>query len=148
MFSSGRSPSTIVMSRTRLEKASNVARSVSVYALRSSAMPSVAPMPCPASMYQGAAGVTPACFHSASSSVWVPDLSPRETKRPPAARDPLERSPRPLPPLDLRRVLLRPDDDEVVVRHEPAIDHLAVSHVFLLQLGRVSERHVGLATSG
>src|SRR5439155_1586297 len=36
-------------------------------------------------MYQGAAGVTPACFHSACSRMCVPDLSPRETKRAPAA---------------------------------------------------------------
>ena len=48
-------------------------------------MPSVAPIPCPDSMYQGAAGVTSACFQSACSRMWVPDLSPRETKRAPAA---------------------------------------------------------------
>src|SRR5262245_29043263 len=69
----------------RLRNARYVPRSVSVYARRSSAMPSVAPMPCPDSMYQGAAGVTPASFHSACSRMCVPDLSPRETKRAPAA---------------------------------------------------------------
>ena len=42
-------------------------------------------MPWPDSMYQGAAGVTPAAFHSDCSSTWVPDLSPRETKRAPAS---------------------------------------------------------------
>jgi len=36
-------------------------------------------------MYQGAAGTTPACAQRASSSAWVPDLSPRETNRAPAA---------------------------------------------------------------
>src|SRR5206468_11072986 len=70
---------------SRLPKAESVARSVSVYARRSSARPSVAPMPWPDSMYQGAAGVTPATFQRASSTVWVPDLSPRDTKRAPAA---------------------------------------------------------------
>ena len=44
-------------------------------------MPSVAPIPWPDSMYHGALGSTPACFHSACSSTCVPDLSPRETKR-------------------------------------------------------------------
>src|SRR5258705_234270 len=44
-------------------------------------MPSVCPIPCPDSMYQAPFGSMPACFHSASSRVWVPDLSPRETKR-------------------------------------------------------------------
>ena len=48
-------------------------------------MPSVAPIPCPDSMYQGAAGVTSACFHSACSRMFVPDLSPRDTKRAPVA---------------------------------------------------------------
>ena len=38
-------------------------------------------MPWPDSMYQAPLGSTPACFHSPSSSVCVPDLSPRETKR-------------------------------------------------------------------
>ncbi len=38
-------------------------------------------MPCPDSMYQAPFGSMPACFHSACSSTWVPDLSPRETKR-------------------------------------------------------------------
>src|SRR2546428_130551 len=84
MLRSTRSPSTMILSATRLPKASRVARSVNVYARRSSARPSVAPMPWPDSMYQGAAGTTPACFQSASSSVWVPDLSPRETNRAPA----------------------------------------------------------------
>ena len=42
-------------------------------------------MPWPDSMYQGAAGVSPAAFHSDCSSTWVPDLSPRETKRAPAS---------------------------------------------------------------
>src|SRR5947199_1987698 len=42
-------------------------------------------MACPDSMYQGAAGVTPACFHSACSRMCVPDLSPSEPKRAPAA---------------------------------------------------------------
>src|SRR2546425_4291073 len=79
------SPSTSGLRATRLLNARYVARSVSVYARRSSAIPSVAPMPCPDSMYQGAAGVTPACFHSACSRMCVPDLSPRETKRAPAA---------------------------------------------------------------
>ena len=72
-------------SATRLPKAESVARSVSVYARRSSARPSVAPMPWPDSMYQGAAGTTPAAFQRASSSAWVPDLSPRDTNRAPAA---------------------------------------------------------------
>src|SRR5207245_10339488 len=49
--------------------------------------------------------------------------------------------------LDLCRVLFRPDHDEVVVHNESAIEHLALGHVLLLQLGRVSKRHVGLATS-
>ena len=38
-------------------------------------------MPWPDSMYQAPLGSTPACFHSPSSSMCVPDLSPRETKR-------------------------------------------------------------------
>ena len=42
-------------------------------------------MPCPDSMYQGAAGVIPACFQSFCSRMCVPDLSPRETNRAPAA---------------------------------------------------------------
>src|SRR5260370_40324840 len=50
----------MILRATRLLNASRVARSVIVYAFRSSATPSVAPMPCPDSMYQGAAGVTPA----------------------------------------------------------------------------------------
>src|SRR5207245_135481 len=85
MLSSARSPSTMIVSATRLPNASSVARSVSVYARRSSARPSVAPMPWPDSMYQGAAGTTPAAFQRASSSAWVPDLSPRDTNRAPAA---------------------------------------------------------------
>ena len=42
-------------------------------------------MPCPDSMYQGDAGVRPSAFQSASSRACVPDLSPRETNRAPAA---------------------------------------------------------------
>ena len=38
-------------------------------------------MPCPASMYQPPCGSTRASFQSDFSSTWVPELSPRETKR-------------------------------------------------------------------
>ncbi len=48
-------------------------------------MPSVAPIPCPDSMYQGAVGVTSASFQRRCSRMCVPDLSPRETNRAPAA---------------------------------------------------------------
>src|SRR5882724_3886658 len=44
-------------------------------------MPRVCPMPWPDSMYHAPLGSLPACFHSPSSRRWVPDLSPRETKR-------------------------------------------------------------------
>src|SRR6185503_16655651 len=85
MFSSGRSFSTRMGSAMRFWNARKVARSVMVYARRSLAMPRVAPIPCPDSMYHGAAGSIPACFQSVSSRAWVPDLSPRETKREPVA---------------------------------------------------------------
>jgi len=39
----------------------------------------------PDSLYHGPAGVMPACFHRFVSRMWVPDLSPRETKREPVS---------------------------------------------------------------
>ena len=48
-------------------------------------MPSVAPIPCPDSIYQPPPGSTPARFQSDFSRTCVPELSPRETKRAPAS---------------------------------------------------------------
>src|SRR5262249_14997819 len=49
---------------------------------------------------------------------------------------------------DLRRILLRPDDDEVVVHDEAAIQHLPFGDVATLELGSVGQRHVRLAPGG
>src|SRR5215472_15346260 len=81
MFRSGLSFSTRMGRSMRFWKASQLPRSVMVYARRSLAMPSVWPMPWPDSMYHVPCGSMPACFQSPSSRRWVPDLSPRDTKR-------------------------------------------------------------------
>src|SRR5262250_3095093 len=81
MFRSGLSFSTRIGRSMRFWKASHVPRSAMVYARRSLAIPSVWPMPWPDSMYHVPFGSMPACFQSPSSRRWVPDLSPRETKR-------------------------------------------------------------------
>src|SRR5581483_2390472 len=81
MLRSGRSLSTMIGSATRFRNARYVARSVMVYARRSSAIPRVWPIPCPHSRYHVPREAIPACFQSSSSRRWVPDLSPRETNR-------------------------------------------------------------------
>src|SRR3990172_1809640 len=64
--------------------ASQVPRSVRVYARFSSAMRWVFSIPCPTSRYHfRPTGSLPAFFQRESSLVWVPDLSPRETNRDP-----------------------------------------------------------------
>jgi hypothetical protein len=99
-------------------------------------------------MYQAPVGATPACFQSASSRRWVPDLSPRETKRDCVSAMRLRALHRLGHALDLRRIVFGPDDDEVVVHDESAILHLAFLDVLPLEGGRVHEGDVGLSARG
>ena len=57
----------------------------------------------------------PALFQSDFSSTCVPELSPRETKLALALLDRLERAGRAFGRTYLRRIVLRADDDEIVV---------------------------------
>src|SRR5262252_1507537 len=101
-------------------------------------MLSVAPMPCPDSMYQGAAGVTSACFQDVPSRL----VAARDETRL-RRGDLLHRVDDATVAADLRGVRLGTHDDEVVVHDEPPVLHLALGEVLLLQGRRMAERHVG-----
>ena len=110
-------------------------------------MPSVCAHALPRLDVPGALGLDPACFQSASSSVWVPDLSPRETKRALAAAIRFSASAA-FAPLILAGSSRGADHDEVVIHDEAAVLHLALVDVLLLPRRRMGERHVGLAARG
>ena len=93
------------------------------------------------------AGSRLAAFQSASSAACVPDLSPRETNGLRAVADRLERGEHVLAALDLGRIGLRPDQDEVVVHDVEALHAEAVGdELLLLGLG-VHEDDVGIAAA-
>ena len=103
-------------------------------------------MPSPVCWYHFCpSGLMPAAFQSPFSLAWVPELSPRDRKRLPAAAIFLKASECLFRSLDLGRVGGGADDDEVVVHDEPAVDAVSVGHELLLRSGGVDEQHVRLA---
>src|SRR5262249_23661403 len=155
------SPSTSVLSATRLLKARYVPRSVSVYARRSSAMPSVPPMPCPDSMYQGAAAEAvpgrDVRGRGGRRSGLLPQRLLEDVRAGLAAArheararrgDFRQRGGSTGLAADLGGIGLGPDDDEVVVHHQAAVQELALRDVLLLQRGRVHQHDVSFTACG
>ncbi len=80
-------------------------------------------------------GSIPAAFQSAFSRVWVPELSPRETKFAFALGDRLERASAPFRRANFGGIVLRTDDNKVVVHDEPTIKQLPSAAYFFSKLG-------------
>ena len=99
---------------------------------------SACPIPPPISRYQLPAplfGSRPAAFHNRNSSAFVPLRSPRETNGPSRLANRRECGGGVLSALDLRRIRLRPDDDEIVPSDLPRLQAVALADEFLLGLG-------------
>jgi hypothetical protein len=77
--------------------------------------------------------------------VWVPDLSPRETKRALFSAIFFSAAAGALLALDAGGIRLGADDDEVVVHDQATVLHLAFVHVLPLDRRRVRERDVRFA---
>ena len=79
-----------------------------------------------------------------SSLVWVPDLSPRLANGALGVHDRLEGVLAGAHAGDLGGVVLRADDDEVVVHHVETFFGEAIGHELVLGLAAVDQQHIGI----
>src|SRR6516165_3844647 len=106
-------------------------------------------MPCPVDLYQGPASFSismRAACQRLISAMCVPDLSPREMKSAPLALITCSAKMAFLEPL-IRGIVLRSDNDKIVVHHGIAFHAKAFRNKFLFCLLGMRQHHVGLAAA-
>src|SRR6185437_15395704 len=110
----------------------------------------VAPMPEPVSRYQlplDVFGSMPACCHSFSSALWVPESSAREAKGA-CLGNLLQGVSRLFYPRNLSWISRRADNNEIVIHDGIALHAPPVRDEFLLIRLRVHQYHITIAFLG